>query len=361
MAASFSSPHDIFWGLKDDWWKQIYDGKHHQHGPEVFDKGLHKRTVEPGYYASIKKACEYASTELGKPPTIELYKTIHSIACSHFESVSREAINVDPNNREQFRAYKICSAVGLIDVASKEEAKIEAKKKANSFFLLASFVGALYNSYRIDITYGSKQELSKVPSEIKDQLFQRFENSYEHVDTRDILENGFTPLDQALERAEQISQEIISTQKRLGLSKHFASFWVNPGAHPAIQVTYRYDNPEEIEAAVKLLFDDYQAKLAPLPAHPSERSVEENELVLRAIAELFQNLEWLHPFYDGQGRTDLVLLAKFLSENGFNPAILYSPYFSTYHPLDSWIEYLKEGIEAWKKEQSAISKESCKT
>ena len=69
---------------------------------------------------------------------------------------------------------------------------------------------------------------------------------------------------------------------------------------------------------------------------------------MEAIADLFQLLEWLHPFDDGQGRTGLVLQAMLLSQEGSNPAILYDPYTSTWSLFPEWREDLAKGIELWK-------------
>ena len=43
---------------------------------------------------------------------------------------------------------------------------------------------------------------------------------------------------------------------------------------------------------------------------------------LKILLKLIQDLEWTHPFPDGQGRTDLVLLSKLLCDQGFHPSIL---------------------------------------
>ncbi|QLH37514.1 MAG: Fic family protein [Parachlamydiaceae bacterium] len=59
------------------------------------------------------------------------------------------------------------------------------------------------------------------------------------------------------------------------------------------------------------------------------------------MADFYQKLEWIHPFMDGQGRTDLVLLSKLLCDEGFNPPILMQPYISSWEPLETWKDYLK--------------------
>lgn len=73
---------------------------------------------------------------------------------------------------------------------------------------------------------------------------------------------------------------------------------------------------------------------------------------LTAIGYLFQVMQWLHPFIDGQGRTDLVLLSKLLTEQGFNPAILEEPYVSSWSTLEEWKNYLISGMKHWQNERS---------
>jgi hypothetical protein len=68
------------------------------------------------------------------------------------------------------------------------------------------------------------------------------------------------------------------------------------------------------------------------------------------VATMYAELEWLHPWIGGQGRTDLVLLNYLLRQEGLNPVILEDPYFSTFHPIVDWIAYLERGIEGWKEE-----------
>jgi len=64
---------------------------------------LHEGNVEPGFYNSIKNASEYAAEQIGQPLTIGCYKRIHQLACAHFPHVSRNQINVDKENIDNFR------------------------------------------------------------------------------------------------------------------------------------------------------------------------------------------------------------------------------------------------------------------
>src|SRR5580700_3391820 len=55
----YAEAYETFWSLGLDWWKQLFDGKYQQYGPEVFDKGLHGREIEPGFYQDALKACRW--------------------------------------------------------------------------------------------------------------------------------------------------------------------------------------------------------------------------------------------------------------------------------------------------------------
>lgn len=68
------------------------------------------------------------------------------------------------------------------------------------------------------------------------------------------------------------------------------------------------------------------------------------------IAKMFQKLEFVHPFPNGQGRTDILLLQLLLSLYGYIPAILTRPYLSSTAPLEIWIDALEEGMRTWARE-----------
>lgn len=338
---------EVYWGLKDNWWKQIYDGKVHKFGPDVFDKGLHKGNIEPGYYQSVKNACEFASQEIGKPLTVEVYNKIHSIACEHFGKVDRHEINVDKENIDKYRAnHSRCKTDITVNLKSNDEIKNKTNKI--SFYLLKNYIRDIYYAYRIDITGTKKEELQNIKSDIKEKYIDKYSDYAEDgVNVKDTIENGCPFIYEALETIRLVENQLKETQIKLGLAKPFANLRL---IELDIHCDYNYSDPVEISKIVVNLIDDYNKKISSIPSDFTQRTDEQNELALSYIAEFFQNLEWLHPFYDGQGRTDLVLLTKLLTENGFNPAILYHPYISTHEPLAKWISYLKDGMNDWKKE-----------
>ncbi len=362
MTQSSTVMNNVFWGLNEDWWKQIYDGKYHQFGCEVFDKGLHGNNKEPGFYSSIKRASEYASQQMGNLLTIECYKRIHQLACEHFLYVERNAINVDKNDIDKFRnTYCSCFRNLMKDNYEYENSE-QSEKRRQSFVLLNQIRWDLLLRDGIETKMGSKEELNRLPPEIRERIFQKFTNAdffTKKMDVVGFFEKGNLCYEEALESMEKVKEQLSSSQIERNLPKPLVSLKIDAtGEEKLVFVNYNYQNPIEIEEALHKLINDYNEKIRGINSDPYQRNVEENELALKCIAELFQNLEWLHPYFDGQGRTDLVLLAKLLTENGFNPCILYFPYFSTFEPLEKWVSYIKEGMEAWKKELKASTFDS---
>jgi hypothetical protein len=141
----------------------------------------------------------------------------------------------------------------------------------------------------------------------------------------------------------KLNDYIAARSKALGLSRPVAAIKVFPhetSRWKAGSVVVLYQTtPEESAILVKNLFAEFEKNIA--------KAKSEDEII-RCIADLYQMLEWTHPFIDGQGRTDLTLLSALLCKYGLNPAILDDPYFSTLGTLDAWAAKLKIGIQKWK-------------
>ena len=123
----------------------------------------------------------------------------------------------------------------------------------------------------------------------------------------------------------------------------------------------RYSHPLKdkfsYDEVIPILFENFNISLDEIDKqilrtgwHQREKITVLARRKLALIAHLYQDLEWFHPFPDGQGRTDLILLAKLLSENGFTPAILNDPYMSSFSSGEDRIAYLEEVMEKWQKE-----------
>lgn len=97
-------------------------------------------------------------------------------------------------------------------------------------------------------------------------------------------------------------------------------------------------------------------KLLEVPDANEQKIIEEyRKEALKNIATLFSELEWLHPWIDGQGRSDIVLCNFLLAQEGLNPAILDNPYYSSFNTIPDWATYLKQGIAQWKNEYQKIN------
>jgi len=280
---------EIFWGLGDSFWMQIIDGKFHQHGPMVFDEGLHNPDKkEPGFFASLKSGCELASEHLTEGLSVHFYKELHKKLCAHF--------NGNENN-----------------------------------VLMSNAETGIFRNDSVSFTYTDLLS----PDSITSELWTKYK----------------------------------CREKFLALNKYIMQFsnqfqiptiaWISAWEDTGIKIEYRCTSSHDHERIIQFLFNDYRQKIDLLNMKLDETTStsEIDTLVsdkVEAIADLFQKLEWLHPFPDGQGRTDLVLQAKLLSEEGLSPAILQNPYVSTYLPLPEWKAHLLEGIKKWKEEKGRV-------
>ena len=120
-----------------------------------------------------------------------------------------------------------------------------------------------------------------------------------------------------------------------------------------LDIDYARSDLGIFEEAVSHVFSEFNCSIAAIDTQILQMSLDDSRLdsltdqKLILIADLYQKLEWLHPFPDGQGRTDLIMLGMLLSKHGFCPAILDEPYVSSFAPLAEWVNYLKEGMKKW--------------
>lgn len=281
-----------FLGLGKNSWKQVIDGEYHKYGPFVFDEALHKRKSEPGFYDSLQKGLSFTSERITNPLTISFYKKLHKVVCSHFKGKENNTL-MKAEEAGKFRNPK------FTELGNPIVPTLKTPIPTNNL--------TQYEENRCLIT----QELSKNCNDLNVSIFAEF----------------------------IINHDIVT----------------NPGFEYLFAIIYSIYSAKELKKICKSLFDHYNTKIEELNSKikaSSNSSI--HELLfekIKIIAWLFQMLEWLHPFEDGQGRTDLILLGKLLSQEGLNPPILNAPYMSSIHPLEDWVEYLLEGIEKWRIER----------
>jgi Leucine-rich repeat (LRR) protein len=74
-----------YWHLGSKKWKEGIDGKHHVHGPEVYDLNLHGKYAEPGFLNGIKCAFQFLGSRPNRKIDAEFYLALHKAACGHFK------------------------------------------------------------------------------------------------------------------------------------------------------------------------------------------------------------------------------------------------------------------------------------
>ncbi|MBS0649727.1 MAG: Fic family protein [Verrucomicrobia bacterium] len=340
--------HKIFWKLGDDFWKQIIDGKCHSFGHLVFDQGLHGSTKEPGFFDSLKIGCHFASEHLSEPLTISFYKDLHKKLCSHFKG--RE--NGTEMHAEESGHFRTCGTYASFSIIN------DISDFAKERYQIVKTIED-YTNFR-ELAFSSLQA-AKEASNTEDIEF--WENCIKNTDAgieswgkRDeypAAKEWVTHWERQWKQNGQKLVEYIEKRCQNSSIPQICSFSYE--GIPTLKLDYKtFENENEVEKIVEILFDYYNRSIEEINSRFKDcNSKPDSEMLLdeklSVIADLYQMLEWLHPFPDGQGRTDLVLLCKLLCEQGLNPAILHQPYMSSYSTLQEWKEYLINGINLWKK------------
>jgi Fic/DOC family len=298
--------HQTFWGLKDRWWKQIIDGKDHKFGQKVFDDGLHGRGAEPGYLAGIEKACQDISAHFEDQINLDLYKSTHHVACSHF------------------------------------------KGRANNTLMKAE---------EIDLFRNREIYCSR--------LKPNYEEWLDHHWKRDQRAKEISLEWEALDKNLNSELKKVSDKYHLNEAIAVAEDITNDNRKGMIFIRYNEHKGLFFDEAVKKVFKFYGESMNDVGIKTLEKLKVYSEIdkavlkkeyqkeALNNIATVFAELEWMHPWLDGQGRTDLILLNFLLTQEGLNPVILEDPYFSTSTTIPEWTAYLEQGGEAWKKEHAS--------
>jgi len=337
-------PSDVFWALGADFWRQIIDGKwHYLNSPLVFDLGLHRSTQrdndfssviykEPGFYLSMYNGCRFAANHINDFLSVSLYQKLHRILCAHFPT--------DQNLQKNYGTLMPGNAAGIFRL----EEGISCQEPIYNLFPLTE--DQVFKNY-------SPDELIRLFSDIADissrrPAFNNLNALYKnHCIKKDVLAEfkwGKSLIRQIQEKIEKINAYIKQKSQELNASKVIAI--VSPFKNDIwLRISYN-SKPSEIPYIVEKVFREFEVNIAKASTRDKK---------IRCIAHLYQMLEWIHPFPDGQGRTDLVLLAYLLSRHGINPSILIEPYVSTFCTSEEWSEYLEKGITMWQEKYLSLS------
>jgi hypothetical protein len=379
-----------FWSMGDNWWRQIIDGKHQKHGCMVFDLGLHGGHIEPGYLGGVKNGSHYFLDNFHKGFSINLYKETHHISCAHFSKKEGNGIICDQYEIDHFRTtYERCSGgqVGLPDFAtlSKKLKLVEGVSFTFGFAMdafsrteeddleRAAFNKKYFPDDIIKDAETKKKELDEAIDKVKSVMLAQFGETYPEIKPEEIdgmlrkkkieILNSLNEI--GAKTIQELNEYFIQAAERLGLEKPFIRCFLASDRTVAIE----YDKAD-FEIITEKLISEFNVNLESLQkiaygkiqsgASTEDVKREYQESVIPLIAQIYADLEWAHPWIDGQGRTDLIMLNGLLCFEGLTPCILFEPYFSTSNTISLWVAYLKTGLVGFKgiKEHFAEEKES---
>lgn len=375
-----------FWSLGKDAWKQLIDGCAHKYGPMVFDRGLHGGFREPGYLAGIEAASHFFTDNFDKPFSLDLYKAIHAHACSHF-ATSRpyeESGVIENSANNTYRTIQIRATYGIFDyqpifhemqqsmvLSDMRNTVAEAKCALDD-----EEARALIANLSLEVT-GYYRHIASKPAADRKSLQKRAESAlHEAKKLLESLSHPNIPDDpkaicSALYKKEeefrpkiyQLAESYVEKMNKyfeiitFGLSLTLPFVQCVFRTARTFYIIYPPSTPSRQEHISQKIIDQFNWSLLRLQkktctalqagAPHALRKQKYQDKVCRLIADLFAQLEWAHPWTDGQGRTDLVVLNGLLCQEGLHPAILESPYYSSGCPLDQWLTYLKAGLKKW--------------
>jgi hypothetical protein len=117
--------------------------------------------------------------------------------------------------------------------------------------------------------------------------------------------------------------------------------------------TYGNGDPVLLKKTLNAIFTEFYTAIDQIkdPEESAAQSSEERMGVIKAndtqriqlIAVLHKKLEYLHPYSDGNTRTNLVILNKVLSEYGFYPVIFSNPNDSYHKTNEEWAKEIEAG------------------
>ncbi len=334
------SAEKVYCALGKNWWKQLFDGKHHHLGPEVFDKGLHGNEAEPGFYESAFKAFEFAKCHLTEKLSLKFYLDLHKEACGHFKGKENNTqINASEAGRFRALGRGVWCKMKLRTILKVIFGGEKSKKIIDHYSILREHLGdKIVELCGEGITVKIKDKERRTEETCDGADIQEIEN---------LIQKKFQTLNETLN---EWGNDPVVKDAIPGISL----------IDDRLRIDYKEPRLSVFSFGVVIpyLFDGFNRTLSEINEELLNTSLMEREKIdslvekkLVLIENLYQNLEWLHPYADGQGRTDLLLLAKLLSENGFTPAILEEPYMSSFSSREEWFAYLKEGMQKWEEER----------
>lgn len=306
-------------------WVYFIDGRFHKYGPKVFDEGRHNGgRAEPGYMKSVLKAHNYISA---RPLTVETYQEVHRLAISHFNKNTPDTY-IEAKDGGRFRSGDVVEAsffpteifYYLLDALDAIKPFIQFDGFTFSYenipFYDLKHDEILKNHHTKVVVYMLIRLSNFIANDevtLVDGKYHRNNKPLDIIYSHELIFDIFTFMYE--KRVDYINEKLnerIELLNKVG----FCDFYFDRGG---IVADYIALNTEELTGKI---IDNFNA----------------SKKTKRDIFRLYQELEWLHPFYDGQGRTDIIVLQKLLVDNGYEMIEMYDPYLSTYLTVDELLE-----------------------
>lgn len=336
----------IYGALGNNHWKQFVDGQDFSYGPMVYDTGAHvsdpSTNQEPGYYESACKAFDFVRAHLSERLTLNFYQELHGIACAHFQG---EANHTQMTSKEvgQFRGKREDGRTPKSGV-NLELFLIFQNRKSPIWKADIPLIRKFVKVHILDCQFRQREGLEQlvIDAFYKKGFLEGLTDEKKHQ-FHMLYQEGFSKVIGYLRELEESEPELTPFLPYFTCEAH--------------QLTVHYSSVDEVKQLDDLvgsLIAKFNEKIDQLDHQLNVSKPQDQEKVqkiakekLIAIADLYQKLEWIHPFTDGQGRTDRFILDKLLTENGFCPVLCYDPYVSTYSNLKDFVEYVEEGMKNW--------------
>lgn len=306
-------------------WKYIVDVKYHHLGPNVFDEGLHGVAPEPGFLNSALEAFNYIKD---KPLTIETYRMVNKIAGSHFNEKMPHFI-IDSKQAGSFRDGVEVNArffpTEIFDRFITIEPFVSPFLDFDGYNV--HFDGILiYQLNQIDINHNHNIKIfvnlittlyNLLATGKIDYINGKYYYNRRPLEIVYSCEYIFEVFQFMIINKENYITAIID--ERVNLLNDVTNLCSFHNENNMIVIKYNILDPEIYLEEIINHFNKTE-------------KIDKKEIFL------YQRLEWLHPFYDGQGRTDIIILQKLLKDHGYPMVEMYDPYLSTYLTVDELLE-----------------------
>ncbi len=225
----------LYWGLgKENKWRECIDGRYHHLGKDVFDRGTHAGTVEPGFIASMEETFTFVEKQLNKKIDADWYLSLHKHTCAHFNGdpsaflMGQEKVGVFRNSDD----FISCTLANYYKVSLQAKAEFEALDQAlktefgPSYGLgVMTYSDSSQQSCHLAYKAMSRDQIRRVFNKFLNEFYQEVESAR----TPDEKLMAIAKLQQRLEWLHPVRDGTARTSTAL-----MNKFLTDYGFHPAI-------------------------------------------------------------------------------------------------------------------------------